>query len=243
MASELSPYAIHRIIYFLENDDRLSRRVKKTSAEPTKQHLLKVDQKWNYVYTKYFLDCCLHSPPPPMDYLRSQELAVFLQEDLDTEAMRSVFEHGKPLVFDRDLPPLLVPAIIEAFQQLQDEPSFLEVTLSRPSGSPRVDISALWPQAYITHLPCGACTEADAPGTGNEARLLVEKFHIPSKRFDSQLAVELHFSLDDRHKYARRNPVRPPTAPDLEKNVLRKVVIRLDKHSCGGLPSVMDRTR
>ncbi|KAH7680387.1 hypothetical protein AAVH_41238, partial [Aphelenchoides avenae] len=107
MSSELGPYAIHRIIYFLENNNRRSRQVKK--RVPTKQHLREVNEKWNYVYTNYFLD----NRPPPMDYLHSLELALFLKGDLDIEAMRSVFGHGNPLMFKRDRPRPLVPAIVE----------------------------------------------------------------------------------------------------------------------------------
>lgn len=48
-----------------------------------------------------------------MDYLRSLELTLFLTEDLDVVAMRTVLGHLKPLVLERDRPLLLVPAIVE----------------------------------------------------------------------------------------------------------------------------------
>ncbi|KAH7717660.1 hypothetical protein AAVH_14941 [Aphelenchoides avenae] len=109
MSSKLSPYAVHQIIYFLENDDRRCRTVKKTSAAPTMQYVRKVDKTWKRIYTHYFL----HNPPPPMDYLRSLELMLFVKKDLDSEDMRAAFRHGKPMVFDADIPRLLVPKIIE----------------------------------------------------------------------------------------------------------------------------------
>ncbi|KAH7719778.1 hypothetical protein AAVH_12729 [Aphelenchoides avenae] len=168
MSAELSPHAIHRIIYFLENDDRRARQAKKAHAPPTKQHLRKVNEAWNYVHSRYFL----HNRTPPMDYLRSLELALFVRKDLDSEAMRTVFAHGKPLVFDRDRPRLLVPAIIEAFQELKEEPSFLDVVLGSSSGTWNSDmaLSAVWPRAYIDYVPCGARTATNGPGKANKEK-------------------------------------------------------------------------
>lgn len=84
MSATLSPHAIHRILYFVENVDR----------RPPSAKL-----------------------QPVMDYLRSLELRLLLQNGLSNEAMQSIFGHGKPLVFDqgsdRDLQQLFVPAIIE----------------------------------------------------------------------------------------------------------------------------------
>lgn len=104
MSSELSPYAIHGILYFVES----SRKVKPRTS-PAQRASANVNEKWRYVYAQYFTI----KRPPPMDYLRSPEIELFLREDLDNEAMQTVFAHGKPLVFDQDLPRLLVPKIIE----------------------------------------------------------------------------------------------------------------------------------
>ncbi|KAH7660454.1 hypothetical protein AAVH_43762 [Aphelenchoides avenae] len=174
MSTELSPYAIHQIIYYLENDNRRSRRAKKTV--PTKQHLREVNKKWNYVYTHYFLD----NHPSPMDYLRSLELALFLKEDLDVEAMRTVFGHGKPLVFEKDRPRLLVPAIVEAFHRLKEAPSFLDVTLSNSFRNWTGDMAleAVWPQVYIDYMPCSAYSSVDGPGSeANEEQPLEAWVH------------------------------------------------------------------
>ncbi|KAH7721158.1 hypothetical protein AAVH_11394 [Aphelenchoides avenae] len=79
--------------------------------------------------------------------------------------MQSIFGHGKPLVFDqgsdRDLQQLFVPAIIEIFEQLNVEPSFLHVTLGEFYATADTDISALLPRVYVDHLPCCACSRID----------------------------------------------------------------------------------
>ncbi|KAH7717634.1 hypothetical protein AAVH_14915 [Aphelenchoides avenae] len=224
-----------KIICFLENDDRRSRRVKKTV--PTKYHLRRVNGTWDYVYAHYFI----HDSPPPMDYLRSLELALSLANDLDNDPMRTLLKHGKSLIFERDRPRLIVPAIIEAFQQLKEEPSFLDVTLSNSFRSWTGDMAleAVWPQAYIDYVPW---TSIEGPGSeANEGKPLeeentqrssgahlasslldyddagyvVETFHIPSKHFFKQLVVELYFSLHmDAPWYPA--PLRAASAPEFE---------------------------
>ncbi|KAH7662446.1 hypothetical protein AAVH_43593 [Aphelenchoides avenae] len=159
MSSELSPFAVHRILYFLENDDRRSKHSKKTRA-PQKddtRHPRNVSEKWDYIYTNYFL----RNRPLPMASLRSVKLALLLQKRLDDTIMRAVFKHGKPLVLDKDRPRLFVPTIIETFQRLNEEPSFLDVTLSQPTKASNMDLSAEWPQVYTDHFMCGVCSNLD----------------------------------------------------------------------------------
>ncbi|KAH7696026.1 hypothetical protein AAVH_36906, partial [Aphelenchoides avenae] len=147
-----------------------------------------------------------------------------------------------------------------AFQQLKEEPSFLDVTLCSAAGTwtSDLDILAVWPQAYIDYVPSAAWTTAEERGTANKgksqnvkrsrddscthvasslvdvtaARFVVEEFHIPAKHFGKQLTVELHFTLDNRPRYAAR--IRPSTEPNLVNNELRNVTIRLCDLPCSG---------
>lgn len=105
MSSELSPFAIHRIIYFVEReaDDRWNPFMGGT-------HPPDISKTWLHVYETYFTI----ASPRPVNYLRSLELALFLRKELDHDAMEVIFGHGKPLVFAReDLPQMLVPKIIQ----------------------------------------------------------------------------------------------------------------------------------
>lgn len=104
MSLDLSPYAIHRIFYFLENDDRRGQKEKKTPAE---EHPRKVSDKWDYVYERYFVS----SRPPPPEKLRSLEVALLLTDN--ENAMQAVFEHIKPIEFDQDHPIMLLHEIVD----------------------------------------------------------------------------------------------------------------------------------
>ncbi|KAH7698830.1 hypothetical protein AAVH_34071, partial [Aphelenchoides avenae] len=98
------------------------------------------------------LSCASGGLPPLLEF------ELFLRSD-DT-VVRRVFWYGKPLRIDKDHPRGLVQAIVE------EEPSFLDVTLVKPFGvrGHSTDLSPMWPQVYIDHLPCGACAKVDAPG-------------------------------------------------------------------------------
>ncbi|KAH7719210.1 hypothetical protein AAVH_13368 [Aphelenchoides avenae] len=230
MSSELSPYAIHGILCFLENGDRRRRTVKKMRAPPNKSHRWNVDEKWNYVYTHYFI----HRHSPPMDHLRSLELALFLGKDLDLYAMRTALQ--KPLVFERNRPRRFVPKIVQAFHRLTEEPPLLDVTVVEPyKGWPSTVLAAIWPEVYIDFMRCGACMKTE------HESLVVEKFHVPSKHFDKQLTVELHFTLDGWEP-SDDGDVRPATAPELGKFKLCEVTTRIENISCCGSPSGTART-
>ncbi|KAH7709072.1 hypothetical protein AAVH_23653 [Aphelenchoides avenae] len=230
MSSELSPYAIHRILHFLDNGDRRRRTVKKMWAPPNKSQRWNVDEKWNYVYTHYFI----HRRSPPMDHLRSLELALFHGKDLDLGTMRTALQ--EPLVFVRNGPCQFVPKILEAFHRLTENPPFRDVTIVEPyKGWPSMVLASVWPQVYIDHVHCGACMKTE------HESLVVEKLHIPSKHFNKQLTVELHFTLDGLEP-TDDGDVRPATAPVLEKFKLCEVTTRLENISRSGSPSETART-
>lgn len=95
MSSELSPYAVHQIIEII--DDRLSQTVEKASSQP-------------YAYDDYDDS---YDDSLTIGYLRSLELKLYLNKGSDDEVVQTVFGHGKPMVFDRDHPRPLVPAVVE----------------------------------------------------------------------------------------------------------------------------------
>ncbi|KAH7729756.1 hypothetical protein AAVH_02230 [Aphelenchoides avenae] len=212
MSSELSKNAIYRVLCFLEDDDRGGKgenhEEEKEEAPPP--HPCNVSSKWNYV----FVCTRIFNPPPPADYFRTLQFSLFLKHDLNAVAMRAIFDHGAPLVFDRYFPRLLVARIIEAFQELRSAPASLDVTLAEPPEGVWcvLSLSALWPQVYVDHLPCGACTQVD-----EGQRRVIETFHFSSTHFvdGPALTVELHFALED-----------------LSKDELQKVAIRLDSYAC-----------
>lgn len=53
---------------------------------------------------------------------------------------------------------------------MREEPSFLDITLGELSEArgPNIDIWEAWPQAYVDHLPCYACTQIDKLYTANK---------------------------------------------------------------------------
>ncbi|KAH7696611.1 hypothetical protein AAVH_36317, partial [Aphelenchoides avenae] len=169
-------------------------------------HLLDlVNSKWNAVYKLYRNI----EPAPPLHYLDSLELALVLKDEVDDADVRAIFACGRPLEF-WGCPRLLVSNIVEAFNALQDEPTYLDVTITAlfELGSKRP--SEAWAEVYRIHLPCYACTSVESveersiprlrypgwehpnPGTVDFA---VEKFHVSSKTFRKRLTVELHYPL------------------------------------------------
>lgn len=98
MAFTLIPSAVHQIIFLLENDDL------PTADDEYKRAY---DLRWR-VIDQLYKDV---TPAPPLDYLGSRELALFLKSDVDDEDIRAIFEQGKPLQF-WDCPQLLVSKIL-----------------------------------------------------------------------------------------------------------------------------------
>lgn len=123
---------------------------------------------WKAIYKLYF-DI---KPAPPLDYLFSLELALILKDEVDDEDVRAIFAYGKPLVFWA-CPGLLIPQIVgvsddtcgtdltnrlQAFSELHQEPSCVDVTITPLFGLGPITPSEAWPQVYTTLLPCHACT-------------------------------------------------------------------------------------
>ncbi|KAH7694096.1 hypothetical protein AAVH_38863, partial [Aphelenchoides avenae] len=241
MASTLSQSAINRLIFLVENDDRLTDKRKKTK-ERREPWLRFVNDEWKAVYQLYRN----MKPAPPPDYLDSLGLALVIKGEADDEDVRAIFAHGKPLGF-WGCPRLLVPKIVEAFSELQQEPECLDVTITALPGFGVMKPSETWPQVYTTYLPCYACTAVEAverrsiprwrdPKRGwladpvGTVDFVVEKFHISSKSFGKHLTVELHYRLEGFPQTKRE-----------QSSVLHKVTIRLANEACsarGGLPAI-----
>ncbi|KAH7725620.1 hypothetical protein AAVH_06800 [Aphelenchoides avenae] len=99
---------------------------------------------------------------------------LILQNFLKDEDVQDIFTLGEPLIFDaEDYPRLVVPKIVEAFQHLTTEPSFLDVSIVvlMKEGwaneiTARMDRPAeLWSQVYDGYLPCAACTMVEVGKT------------------------------------------------------------------------------
>lgn len=105
MSSSLTPYSVHRIIYFVENDNR--------TGQVTETLDWRVNRTWSSVYHDFSV--LFGALRVPADYVRSLEYALHLQDGSDNAArlLRNVFRNGTPLVIDQCLPPLIVPKIIE----------------------------------------------------------------------------------------------------------------------------------
>ncbi|KAH7725633.1 hypothetical protein AAVH_06813 [Aphelenchoides avenae] len=172
-----------------------------------------------------------------------QRLILMIQRSilLNEKDVQDIFALGKSLVFSGyEYPGLIVPMIVEAFPHLTQEPSLLDITLVVEGQY--LQPAEVWPQLYVSFVPCNACTTVETitvkrtgsqfgefgafssawvpPRRGKAERgdtteYVVEKFHIGSKHFDKQLAVELRFVLGDP-KTDGRMLVRPPTAPGKE---------------------------
>lgn len=114
MTSSLSPSAIHRIIFLVENDDRPISKMKKTF--PTRwiaEFVLEaVNSKWKAIYHLYKRN----KPAPPLTYLSSFELPLVLKVEVDDEDVSAIFAHGKPLEF-WGCPRLFVSKIAEVSER------------------------------------------------------------------------------------------------------------------------------
>ncbi|KAH7680289.1 hypothetical protein AAVH_41336, partial [Aphelenchoides avenae] len=181
MTSNLSPSAIQRIIFLAVHDDRPTctrrglrptpRRVEawKTLPGHYTAHLLDlVSSKWYAIYRLY-RDI---EPTPALDYLDSLELSLVLKDEVDDADVSAIFACGRPLQF-WGCPRLIVSKIVEAFSELQEEPTYLDVTITALCGLGVKRTSEAWTQVYRSHLPCYSCTTVEA----------VEERSIPLLRY------------------------------------------------------------
>ncbi|KAH7708709.1 hypothetical protein AAVH_24037 [Aphelenchoides avenae] len=218
-------------MFLVENDDRPTRKGKKKRFWNAPYELQRVNWKWITIYDLYMGA----KFTPPLDYLKSFELALVLKVEVGDADVRDIFAHRKPLVF-WGCPRLLVSRIIEAFGELHREPAYLDVTitaLSRfaPLGSR--GSSKVWPQVYKTHLPCYACTTVKA--VSRTVDFVIEKFHISSENFGKRLTVELHYQLEEGPSKAEREPY----------SWIHEIVIRLTDKACfskARLPAIASRS-
>ncbi|KAH7704677.1 hypothetical protein AAVH_28130, partial [Aphelenchoides avenae] len=254
MSSTLSPLAIHQILSFTERDFR--RNALALLAR-------NVSPKWGHI-------CELYSAgnvPRSLDGLRLPVLRLYLKDALDCDDVRFVFGHGKPIIFDEDIPPRLVSKVVEAFLLLREEPSALDISVNFPHARPPAKwrrwrctsrgwipiprepalkgLAQVWQEVYESHLPCATCTTVErlgSPTPGSSQDQLLEKFHVSSKHFDTKLTVELQFALGapDKHTDAD-SPVRPAKARKTEKTDIRQVRIYLDDEICGRVPGEVTR--
>ncbi|KAH7695351.1 hypothetical protein AAVH_37591 [Aphelenchoides avenae] len=117
-------------------------------------HVLQhVNRKWRAIHELYG-DI---KPAPPLDYLKSFEMALVLKGVVDDDDVRAIFAHGKPLKF-WGCPRLFVSRIVETFIGLQERPVYLDMTLIALSGLGATVSSDAWPQVYTAYFPCHACT-------------------------------------------------------------------------------------
>ncbi|KAH7708868.1 hypothetical protein AAVH_23875 [Aphelenchoides avenae] len=172
---------------------------------------------------------------PPESYLRSHELAVIQKDAISEEDLSFIFSHGQPLVFEA-CPDRLVPKLIEAFQELSEEPSFLQVTIMCGSVG-RIEVS---PPLYDDYYPCTACRrfttvqtryrpEVAAACSDANMKCVVEKFHICSKHFTKQLSFELYSKFWSPIKVLVRveDPVCGVAAVTLSKSASRTRTLML----------------
>ncbi|KAH7662454.1 hypothetical protein AAVH_22955 [Aphelenchoides avenae] len=157
MASTLSPSSVHLIISLVEDENRPTGPNYSLPSRPLPArypHVLQhVNHKWRTIHELYRNI----KPAPPLDYLGSPELTLVLKGQLDDADVHALFAHGKPLQF-WGCPQLFVSKIVEAFNALQEEPTYLDVTISALSGLGATISSDAWPQIYTAHFPCHACT-------------------------------------------------------------------------------------
>ncbi|KAH7675889.1 hypothetical protein AAVH_42204, partial [Aphelenchoides avenae] len=171
MPSTLGPLAIHQILSFTEQDYRRRKPNLKNAARVPQVELMArhISPNWGLVCELYFDG----KDPPSLDCLRSPELLLKFKDVLDSRDMRTVFGHGKPIVFDEDIPQRLVSKLVQAFVRLREEPSLLDITVNIPyakvwksyeaqcsSAMREVVLTGLadvWPEVYAIHLPCAEC--------------------------------------------------------------------------------------
>lgn len=109
MSSRLSCPAIHRILHFIDNDYRMLHGLDSSwhDMKGLVQLAHGVSRSWGFIYELYFT---LWAQTPPTGYLRSPELAFYVENG---HFIRDVFEVGKPLTFERHVPRLIISKIIE----------------------------------------------------------------------------------------------------------------------------------
>ncbi|KAH7707959.1 hypothetical protein AAVH_24797 [Aphelenchoides avenae] len=174
MTSNLSPSAIQRIIFLAVHDDRPTCTRRALPGRYTAHLLDLVSSKWNTI-CKLYRDI---DPTPALDYLDSLELSLILKDEVDDADVSAIFACGRPLQF-WGCPRLLVSKIVEAFSELQDEPTYLDVTITALFGLGAKRASEAWTQVYRSHLPCYSCTTVEAveersiPRLGDPATLLL----------------------------------------------------------------------
>ncbi|KAH7702872.1 hypothetical protein AAVH_29964 [Aphelenchoides avenae] len=174
---------------------------------------------------------------PPESYLRSRELAMIQKDAVSEEDLSFIFSHGQPLVFEA-CPERLIPKLIEMFEQLNEEPPFLHVTIMRGNvGS--IEVS---PPLYVDCFPCTACRRDAAvqPSFRHKmanacdanSKCVVETFHIRSNRFTKQLSIELYYRT--YYFYGYEFYARPETASDNAKFFSPiKVIVHVEDPVCG----------
>ncbi|KAH7716652.1 hypothetical protein AAVH_15935 [Aphelenchoides avenae] len=270
MSSTLSPLAIHHILSFTEQDYRRRKPNLKNAARVPQVGLMArhVCPTWGLIYELYFSG----KRPPLLDYLRSPELLLKFKDDLDYRDMRDVFGHGKPIVFDDDIPQRFVSKLVQAFVRLREEPSSLNVTAVIPyakvwrtqeahcSTATRevalMGLSDVWPEVYAVYLPCAECTTLESmfesssimprfgPSSRQSTKCVVEIFHVFSNHFDKKLTLELTFVLGTPEKYKHADVLTcPAAARKPEKMELRQVVMYLDEKTCSPLAVGTTRKR
>ncbi|KAH7713842.1 hypothetical protein AAVH_18787 [Aphelenchoides avenae] len=261
MSSTLGPLAIHQVLSFTEQDYRRRKKNLRNAKRVPQLRLMArhISPMWSHICELYLAGYC----PPSMDYLRSPELLLGLKNALDSEDMRIVFGHGKPMVFSADaIPQRLVSKLVQAFVRLREEPASLDITVNlshadaeRSSGAQCTSASHepvaksledMWPEVYACHLPCAACTTLRSmlesiPLPGERSResteYATEIFHVVSNNFDKKLTLELTFALGDPQTHA------PATASRIEKMELRQLVAYLDEKPCNPLRDDIARKR
>src|SRR5687768_11344706 len=114
MASTLSPSSIHQIIALVEKDD--DDYSQPPLSLPSRYPYMPeyVNRKWMAIYEFYISN----KPSPPLDYLKSFEMALVIKGVVDEKDVRAIFAHGKPLVF-WSCPRMLVSKIVEVRAPLE----------------------------------------------------------------------------------------------------------------------------
>ncbi|KAH7708645.1 hypothetical protein AAVH_24090 [Aphelenchoides avenae] len=155
------------------------------------------------------------------------------KDDVSEEDLSFIFSHGQPLVFHA-CPNRLVPKLIEAFQQLNEEPPFLHATTMHGNvGS--IEVS---PPLYVDCFPCTACRRDATVQTrlrtcDAKSECVVETFHIRSNLFTKQLSIELYY-MTAGHFNGCEFYARPETASDTAKLWSPiKVIVLVEDPVCG----------
>ncbi|KAH7709760.1 hypothetical protein AAVH_22957 [Aphelenchoides avenae] len=244
MASTLSSSSVHRIIALVEkDDDEYSQpRLSLPSRYPYMPEY--VNREWMAIYQLYISN----KPSPPLDYLKSFEMALVLKGQIDDADVRAIFAHGKPLGF-WSCPRMFVSKIVEVFSEMHKEPEFLDVAITALDAFGAARPSEAWSQVYRTHLPCYACSMVDTVEARSIPRLdypgredpvgnvdvVVEKFHVSSRSFRKQLIVGLYYELVQGMSETERQ----------QSSILHKITIRLVDTTCsfqGRQPTIVNRS-